>query len=385
MRRVGGCLLSMVYHRGKRMMLYAAAVVALGLGAGIPELQAVGIANPNAGADGYWTAERLRAAKPLPLPKAGTTLATGSEAQARVGTSGEQRSGLGRPPSTNIAPDWSNRLFEPAGLDGRVGQLEPVAPQAIGTSGLPFTTLRVFPDQAVSTYPYRAAGKLFFRDARKGTDNVCSASVISRRLVVTAGHCVFETVQNYFYTNFLFVPAFRNGAAPFRQWSWAFVHTTAAWVNGNGSFPNNGDFAIIETVDQAIGGATRRIGDVVGFLGWITNGLVGQHLHTLGYPTNLDNGQRMQETTAETRRVSGFNAGQLGSDQRGGSSGGPWIRDFGVNGTGNPVPAAQRNLVVGVTSYGPIAIGPRYQGSSIFDNSFVQLRNQACARRAGNC
>lgn len=266
----------------------------------------------------------------------------------------------------------------------RVGRLE-ATPEAIGTYGLPFTTSRVFPDAAVSTYPYRAVGKLFFRDPRTGTNNVCSGSVINSRLILTAGHCVFDTARNYFFDNFLFVPAFRAGAAPFQQWGWAFVRTTTAWVNGTGSFPNNGDFAIIEANDRVVGGSSRRIGDVVGFLGFVTNNLIGQHVTTLGYPVNLDNGQRMQTTGAETRGVVGFNAAELGSDQRGGSSGGPWIRDFGLSSGGDAI-AAQRNRVVGVTSYGPVAIGPRYQGSSILDTiNFLPIYNAACARRAGNC
>lgn len=358
--------------------LVAATLLALLGSAGSTAAQGLGRANPGPGNDAYWTAERLRDAKPLALPRATT-----SRVEAAPGApSGPQRTSAGKPPTIAVEPAWNNKLFEPA----RVGRLES-RPEAIGTSGLPFTTSRVFPDAAVSTYPYRAVGKLFFRDPRTGTNNVCTGSVINRRLILTAGHCVFDTARNYFFDNFLFVPAFRAGAAPFQQWSWAFVRTTTAWVNGTGSFPNDGDFAIIEAVDRVVGsGAPQRIGDVVGFLGFVTNSLIGQHVTTLGYPGNLDNGQRMQTTGAETRRVVGFNAAQLGSDQRGGSSGGPWIRDFGVSATGDPTATAQRNRVVGVTSYGPVAIGPRSQGSSILDTAnFLPIYNAACARLAGNC
>ena len=357
----------------------AGAMLIGGIWAGGPvAAQGVGVANPNPRGDSYWTAERLRDAKPLALPRATTSRSE----TALDRPAGPQRTSPGRPPTVNIEPAWNNKLFEPA----RLGRLE-ARPEAIGTYGLPFTTSRVFPDAAVSTYPYRAAGKLFFRDPRTNTNNVCTGSVINRRLILTAGHCVFDTARNYFFDNFLFVPAFRAGAAPFQQWSWAFVRTTTAWVNGTGSFPNNGDFAIIEAVDRVVGsGAPRRIGDVVGFLGFVTNSLIGQHVTTLGYPVNLDNGQRMQTTGAEARRVVGFNAAEIGSDQRGGSSGGPWIRDFGVSATGDPTATAQRNRVVGVTSYGPVATTPRYQGSSILDTTnFLPIYNAACARRSGNC
>jgi hypothetical protein len=78
-------------------------------------------------------------------------------------------------------------------------------------------------------------------------------------------------------------------------------------------------------------------------------------------------------------------AGQLGSDQRGGSSGGPWVRDFGVSGSGDPTSNANRNVIVGFVSYGPVATTPRYQGATILNQEWVSLLNSACGRRAGNC
>ena len=131
------------------------------IGLGSAAAQGVGLANPNPRGDAYWTAERLREAKPLALPRTATT----RDEAAPGAPSGPQRSSPGKPPTVNVEPAWNNKLFEPA----RVGRLE-ARPEAIGTFGLPFTTARVFPDAAVSTYPYRAAGKLFFRDPRTNTN-----------------------------------------------------------------------------------------------------------------------------------------------------------------------------------------------------------------------
>ncbi|MFO1069093.1 MAG: trypsin-like serine protease [Geminicoccaceae bacterium] len=239
----------------------------------------------------------------------------------------------------------------------------------------------------MSTYPYRAAGKLFLRNPANGATVFCSAAVINKRLLGTAGHCVYDTAANRFYDNFRFVPAYNNGSAPYGSWDWQWVWAANTWINSVGSapFPNNGDFAILEVQDENVAGATRKIGDHVGFLGWVTNGLVGQNITTLGYPLNLDNGQRMQITNSEARAVSGANAGQIGNDQTGGSSGGPWMRDFGVSGNGNPTTAANRNRIVGYTSYGPTQFGPRYQGATVLNQEWVNMYNQACARRSGNC
>src|SRR4029453_2045217 len=91
---------------------------------------------------------------------------------------------------------------------------ELVTPQWYGTSGARFTSSRLIPattttDQA---YPYPVIGKLFFTIPGAG-NYVCSAAVISYRLIATAGHCVASGNGDY-YTNFSFVPALRNRSGP---------------------------------------------------------------------------------------------------------------------------------------------------------------------------
>lgn len=350
---------------------------------------AVGIGN-RSGSDSFWTPERMRNAKPMSLTGASTTIASDIAAQlaaSRLPTVSRN----GAPGSASAKPDLSNMLLEPLAAQSGSAPAASIGGgvegQAKGSSGFPFTTSRVFPDAAVSTYPYRASGKLFLRNPATGATVFCSASVISKRLLGTAGHCVYDTAANRFYDNFRFVPAFNSGNAPYGSWDWAWVWAANTWINSVGSapFPNNGDFAILEVQDENVAGQVRRIGDYVGFLGWTTNGLIGQHVTTLGYPLNLDNGQKMQTTSSEVRAVSGFNAGQIGNDQTGGSSGGPWLRDFGISGSGNPTTTANRNRIVAYTSYGPTQFGPRYQGASVLNQEWVNMYNQACAHRSGNC
>ena len=372
--------------------LCASALLVLGLLATGPSaLAAEGKGNPNLGSpaarDPFWTPARLRNAKPMPLPAAPAIEAqTGAAASQDSAGAGSAAGKASRGPTVDVAPAPNNRLFDPpAEPKGGVAANDAIETQAKGGSGFPFTTSRVFPDAAVTTYPYRAAGKLFGRDPRSGSTFVCSAAVIAKRLIGTAGHCVYDTVKNYFFDKFVFVPAFKSGNAPYGSWDWAWVYSANTWINGNGNLPNNGDFAIIELTDESVGGRVQKIGDVTGWLGWQTSGLVGHHVKTLGYPTNIDNGQRMEETTAEVRSVSGYNAGQLGSDQRNGSSGGPWVRDFGVQGNGDPTGSSLRNRIVGFTSYGPTATGPRYQGASILNTEWQNMYNQACRRKSGNC
>jgi V8-like Glu-specific endopeptidase len=259
-----------------------------------------------------------------------------------------------------------------------------VQPHSVGTEGAYFTSSRLVPLKADQMYPYRTVGKLFFTQPGEG-DKVCSASVIKRRLILTAGHCVHpgSGVNSAFFRNFLFIPAFRDGMAPYGRWEWVWVWTTRTWMTGGGMFPNAADYAFIELQDNTQG---QGIADVTGFLGYETHNLIPNHAHLLGYPTNLDGGTKMHQVTAGSFQEAFPNAAEYGSDMRDGSSGGPWVQNFGKAAqgqTGNMNAGANR--VVGVTSYGRIGSKFKVQGSSILDQRFTDLLTQACARRQGNC
>jgi len=183
--------------------------------------------------------------------------------------------------------------------------------------------------------------------------------------------------------SFSFVPAFRSGVAPYQRWSYTRAWTTNTWFNGGGTVPNAADYAIIEVADQPFNGVVRRIGDVTGLLGYKTQSLLPNHADILGYPGNLDSGSIMHQVTAASFRTSSPNAAEYGSDMGGGSSGGPWIQNFGQLSNGQTDYGA--NQIVGVTSYGPLVSGPHYQGSSILDSRFLDLVNTGCNSKTGNC
>jgi V8-like Glu-specific endopeptidase len=267
-------------------------------------------------------------------------------------------------------------------------------PEGTSSYGAYFTTGRVFPSAALTNFPYSAAGKLFFHDPRTGGNFVCSASVLRLRVIVMAGHCVAHpstsAASRYFYNNFLFVPAYNNGAAPFKSWGWSRVFTTNTWYLSSGSIPNAQDVGMINPPDQKFGTVTKKIGQVTGFLGYLTNSLAKNNVTMLGYPTNLDNGQSMEINNAQTFAFGGNNTYIYGSAMRGGSSGGPWIQDFGIRPTGTPPNTPPvvlgNNFLVAVTSYGPIATTPAYQGASNLNADFLSLLSSACAPTgSGNC
>jgi V8-like Glu-specific endopeptidase len=327
----------------------------------------------------YWTPEAMAAARPLlPVVSANSIDTTPAAAVA----AGRPVSAEGRAPTANVKPNWSNRLYTPA-----KAEIE-VQPNAIGgTAGVSdhFTSARANPGSTLneSTYPLRATGKLFF--TTPGGNAVCSASVLRLRIVVTAGHCVHSGSGGLsgFYRNFLFVPALRNGTGPFGTFTARSMGTTAQWAAGGGAVPNAADFGMLDINDKAAG----RIGNITGFYGFQTLSLSRNHTTKLGYPCNLDNCNIMQRVDSRNIRNTSPNNVEYGSNARGGSSGGPWLMNFGTQPVGG-LAFAQTNRVVGITSYGYISTTPQVQGSSIPDSragGFIPLLNAMCALRAGNC
>ncbi|MUL37802.1 hypothetical protein BWI75_16065 [Gloeocapsopsis sp. AAB1 = 1H9] len=328
----------------------------------------------------YWTPQRLQNAKPLNLPKPTNQLTTQTAPLA-----GTPVSVSGQAPTVNIPPDLQNKLFQPRQINSVADEL--VQPNNVGSVGAHFTSSRLVPLSADVVYPYRAVGKLFFTIPGQG-DFVCSGAVIKPRIVLTAGHCVHSGSggQKGFFTNFLFLPAYRDGAAPYKSWSWSYVMTPDAWAKGNGVVPNAADYAMIEINDLPFKGVNRKIGQVTGSLGFKTFSLFPNHATLLGYPGNLDNGNKMHQVTAQSFRTQTPNSVEYGSDMRGGSSGGPWIQNFGVASVGqsggqNP----GLNQIIGITSYGSVSTDPLYQGSSVPDSRFVNMLNTICNRKPGNC
>lgn len=330
----------------------------------------------------YWTPERLRNARPLPLP---VPTSSSREAPATT-TTGPSVSGNGQPPTVNVAPNMQNRLFTTPRAVNPVSSV-PTQPRAVGTAGAYFTSSRLVPLDADMFYPYVTVGKLFFTIPGEG-DAICSAAVISPRVILTAGHCVHSGSggSSGFYTNFLFVPAYRDGAAPYQSWSWNYVTATQTWTTGGGRVPNAADYGMIELEDNYVDGSLTRIGDVTGYLGYRTQGLIPNHATLLGYPGNLDNGEKMHQVTAGSFRSRSPNSADYGSDMEEGSSGGPWIENFGVRAVGqNSGTNSNPNQVIGVSSYGPTATEPRYEGSSILDSRFTDLFDRICSQRSRNC
>jgi hypothetical protein len=194
-----------------------------------------------------------------------------------------------------------------------------------------------------------AHGKVFFSDG--SANYVCSGTALTsgnESVVWTAGHCVNEG-PGAFYTNWAFVPGYKDGAAPYGTWTARTLLTTAAWGQG-GDFSYDLGAAVMNTS----GGATLT--DTVGSRGAGFNQPAEQHYLSHGYPAAPPfSGGRMFicESDLGLRDTSANPATMgIGCDMTGGSSGGGWVVG---------------NNVLSVNSYGysnqpNVMYGP-YQGS----------------------
>lgn len=234
----------------------------------------------------YWTAERMRAAEPAPLP----TLSGSAET---VG-----------PPQLTSGP----------GAEASAVDRTPVANP--------------------SAAPFRTGGKVFFTipGGSQAGDYVCSGTMAesnSLSLVWTAGHCVYEPESKAFTTNWTFVPAYADGRAPFGEWPATELATTEEWLRGD----LDADFGAATVVRQPGG---RGLEAIIGARPIAFNQPADQRYEAFGYPASLEllspgslefNGERMYSCR------SGLFARDSGDpqpiaiecDMTGGASGGGWI------------------------------------------------------------
>jgi hypothetical protein len=266
---------------------------------------------------------------------------------------------------------------------------EPPQP-TFGTYPFSYTRYRLFPDTVAQykTFPYKMTGKLFFTIPGEG-DAVCSGASVNstnRSVVWTAGHCVAKPGVG-FHTNFLFAPARRLGTSPFGTWTVKQIWTFNEWVN-SGAW----EFDLAALVMNLQAGSNAKIGNKVGFLGFLANAARQQHWHLHVYPLaprNLGStppGAQFDGLHHEIcasawaidddpTEVNGPLTIGVGCDKTGGTSGGPWVVNFsGVN-------AATTNLLNGNNSYRYLGPSPDNLElySPYFGQAAIDLRNFAQA------
>jgi hypothetical protein len=252
----------------RRLEMLLLAVLACALVA-VPAAQAARVQTKPVGQDQaavkrYWTAERMRDARPAVELRSGGLTAT--------------RAAAAPAPAQQVAPPYTSP-------------------------------------------PTRTNGKVFFTDG--GLNYVCSGTAAlsgNKSMVWTAGHCVHDGASG-FHTNWTFVPAYADGSRPYGTWTARSLVTTSGWANGDFSY-DTGAAVVATNAGQAL---TDVVGGRSIAFNSPRNQQYAAHGYPAGAPFN---GQRLwvcssplayDDTSANPPTVG------IDCDMTGGSSGGGWI------------------------------------------------------------
>jgi V8-like Glu-specific endopeptidase len=278
----------------------SAAARALVTGSG-PDAEATALAR-------YWTPERMRAARPADQIMSALSPATAAG---------------GRVAANAGAPE----KIEPTGPVVETGGPEKIGPDGPVSDGSAAPRPQSFvPDLPPTDALARTYGKVFFTNATDGLGYVCSATVVNsirRDTVWSAGHCVHGGPGGTWHQDWHFVPAFKDGIAPFGTWTADRLATRPGWSE-HGDLSEDLGAVVVAPRDG------RRIVDVLGGQGIAWNYPPTYTANSFGYPQAPPfDGEKLIgcDGTARPGEIDIINVIRLDCDMTGGSSGGGWLRD----------------------------------------------------------
>jgi hypothetical protein len=300
---------------------------------------------------------------------------------------------------------------------------------AYGSDGLfPFTTKRALTstknnDLTASYHKkdmVRGVGKLLMRF---GSDwYSCTASIIDKGLIVTAAHCVhnFGQGDEGWADEVLFVPMQNGSSKPYGTWraeDWFvpgvyFYGTDVCLAEAPGVVCEN-DLAVVVIKKKLAGYVGKKVfpasGDSVGGsyqhqsgdysyadISWVAGGeaaLMATQITQIGYPAAMDSGLRPIRTDSLGIQDSPYNV-WIGSDQTGGSSGGPWFFNYGRDyDSESTAPVDPQMAVMAVTSWGFTEPDYKIEGASRFSTNSTfttksnidSLHDDVCAAYPNHC
>ncbi|MEV6379507.1 peptidase [Streptomyces sp. NPDC051773] len=241
----------------------------------------------------FWTAERMRGATPLDLPTVDRT-----QVKAPALAQGKEKT---------VAPTL------------------PGAPKDVGVLAFPNGGGAWTGGGAVLS----TAGRVFF--TYQGRTASCSGNAVTsanKSTVITAGHCV--KLEGAWHTNWVFVPGYHDGQAPYGRWSATKTLSTPQWTAS-------------EDINYDIGAAVvapldgKLLTDVVGGQGLAFNTGYNKAMYAFGFPAAAPyDGEKFIYCSGTTNRDFLLsNDHGMNCNMTGGSSGGPWFTQFNEStGTG---------------------------------------------------
>ncbi|MFF8832545.1 trypsin-like serine peptidase [Streptomyces sp. NPDC015131] len=303
---------------------------------------------------GALSATAATAAPPAPAPGARTVTAAEQREARSFWTADRMRSAT--PLDLVLTPGAASRLRAPA-PDGAPTTVAPTpaAPAAFPQPGGAWTG-----GGAV----VKTSGRVFF--TMQGRTASCSGNAVTSQngsTVMTAGHCV--KYQGAWHTNWVFVPGYDNGQAPYGQWTASKTLTTPQWEAS-------------EDINHDIGAAVvaplngQKLTAVTGAQGIQFNGGYNKRMYAFGFPAASPyDGSKLIHCSGNSSKDFLFSQDHsLGCNMTGGSSGGPWFTGFDETaGTG---------LQVSVNSFGYVFLPNRMFGP-YFGNEAKALYDKAQA------
>ncbi|MGA7398215.1 MAG: hypothetical protein WBW62_12290 [Solirubrobacterales bacterium] len=109
-----------------------------------------------------------------------------------------------------------------------------------------------------SRLPERLHGKVFFRVGANRYS--CSGTLVSSatgQTIFTAGHCVYDYEIRQFVTDFIFVPGYDSGNAPFGEYPATALATTQGWANRGDLSYDIGIASLAGTPTKDLGGSEK--------------------------------------------------------------------------------------------------------------------------------
>ncbi|QOV36074.1 peptidase [Streptomyces ferrugineus] len=236
----------------------------------------------------FWTAERMREATPLDLVTANGHFDGGSAPLKGKATTVAPTAAVGK-----AASDIGLMAFPNSGAQWTGG------------------------GAVVST-----AGRVFF--TYQGRTASCSGNAVTsdnKSTVITAGHCV--KLEGAWHTNWVFVPGYHDGQAPYGRWTASKTLSTPQWTASEDINYDVGA-AVVAPLDG------KLLTDVVGGQGLAFNTGYNLRMYSFGFPAAAPyDGEKFIYCSGTTNRDFLLSDDHgMNCNMTGGSSGGPWFTQF---------------------------------------------------------
>ncbi len=323
------------------------------------------------GRSGFWTAERMKNAKPAPTPKAdsqqGTvipnrTLNQPADAFPTLYPGWNPKSGKPQPGKKDV------KVFKPS--DTALQSTIVHSRQAFGSPPshpVDYANYGKFQRWTwfgkYTTYPTSTIGKMFYTYDGQNVFS-CSGTVVNRNMFITAGHCVSDGFGTGISAA-IFCPSYNaNGVNP----SVGCWDATSYSVSNGYHLSNDIDRDYACVVTSSTGDVhNTSMGNVTGWAGLAVNYGSDEMVFATGYPSEPPfQGFNIVYTAASEwyaiNRTPGHSAVTkfIGSDMTRGSSGGGWLIGLAhPNSTREIVPVDSSNITdpLSSTSDGPYVNG----------------------------